>query len=663
MFKHYSNNSFGSFKEKYLIFKEGGVEFKWNSEEGKAARKKKRQERRADRHERYNKRADTDQERREKRDAEGKFTMDQISMPGTGAKIESEVKLEAPTKEPKSIEELLTSTGQSLSHLKVDVDNTAKYHKTPYGPGSVTRDVEAPKTYYKESVDLARKRDILEGQMSAEELQLMEDYHQSIYQHYLSPAFGFRLKQEGIANEVYGAFLKVMKTPEDFRYTMVDEDRLEVRFRDPETPEEGGFRLIFEGPSKGLVQVNNIDVRKVIENDVARPHEDSMTGQIGALMKRFDTAYKRGVQWDKFDRKIDQAPTEDEKDQLYLEQFFDSYRNVPEELKEIHEYMNIDFPRHLVEMIEARGLDFELSDPKFVDLKKSLERQGDNYQEITEDQWKTESKLQVMVTPSSSQEGVYVIWTRNNYKNPLLVSKDGKIMKETSSGAYVEDANYEKILSREYYSAHPKAEEASKKAGEKVDINEESIREKTEAQKEADFRYRVEHRMNQERTLEPLKNLAKSISPTDFHAAIDQYEGNTEENREMLIEGIKKLLENDPTRWDTVAEFYSIKRKEDVKTEKKPNEKPNEDANKNVEEISKALEDISPEKMEEVLLSLAKSKPNTTILIERKKLELKSMSLEGDELNKQLKEWYIEQFSKEKIMLEDIQAALTPESE
>jgi hypothetical protein len=321
---------------------------------------------------------------------------------------------------------------------------------------SPTRELIPPKSDHPESVETAMNGLAMKKYMDPKEVVLMQAMHEEIYDQYINPAFIMYLKKTGLSDKVYPALNLLVAHPEAFEYLDKGNGRVEIKRRnltdDPIfVPDD--FLVVIDGTNKEVTRVNGVDLAKP-NGSISWMQNTEYSGRMKNYRDEFNSVHQRllyGDRYKKWERNGKQPAEE------WKTIFADSFKGIPEDLKVIHVVDNIDFPRRLVDLVEARHLSFELSSPDYQNLKAQQQVQGKSFREITSEGFGEYGKLHVSVFTDEQNPGVYALYTRSAIDAPVRVNTKGYMMVDAGGGKWVPDPRYNEALSRDYYARHPEA--------------------------------------------------------------------------------------------------------------------------------------------------------------------------------------------------------------
>ncbi len=287
------------------------------------------------------------------------------------------------------------------------------------------------------------ERDLRQGPMPPEVIDRMQKSHEYIYEQYLNPGFMMYLKQLGLSDEVYRALDLVIQHPDDFEYRKMGDGDIEIVKRRPyksrtHIPDDFFIRI---EPNKGYVtRVGKRDFHDET-GDVAWMEGDIYRKQMAEYEAIFNYQYSNADSWEKF-LQLYYYPESPERTRAYYESAEAAYDDIDPAIQYIHATNNIDFPRRYIDLVRARGFTFEQTHPRFLDVVTHQTRQGRTYDAITKD---SDNQLHVVVTTNPNIPNAYVIFTRANVDDPLVVDEKGYILHQ-QNGRWVQDPRYSRSI-------------------------------------------------------------------------------------------------------------------------------------------------------------------------------------------------------------------------
>lgn len=313
---------------------------------------------------------------------------------------------------------------------------------------------------HSESGEIAKEAVAMQGYLSPTEVTRMQTVHEDLYEQYLNPGMMHHLIQTGQTNATYAALNLVLQYPYAFEYQEKKYGRVEIVKRRPYTEENedipDSFKVVIETRGGYLTEAGGLDLTGAKGTPPWMEHKE-YNRQMVHYRARFENAYQQHGDWDTY-YDVDENWPEPQRMQKLLDLLVAPYEKIVPEMQIIYKVENVDFPRRLVQLIEARQLGFEINDPRFRDLKYHQEHQGTTYEEITRQRYEPHNKLQLVVIADPEMEGIYAIYTRGNYEGePLRVTRQGYMLTRNQEGNWVIDPRYTDAVKRKYYREHPNA--------------------------------------------------------------------------------------------------------------------------------------------------------------------------------------------------------------
>lgn len=431
--------------------------------------------------------------------------------------------------------------GAPACDVNLEVTPPPSFPATPSGyhtDRKDTRTVTKPDETHPESEEIARRPSTLEGKMDLDEIERMQSLHEEVYEQYVNPAFVQYLKQTGLSDKVYPSLDLLMRHPDDFDYIDKGNHRIEVVKRRPHNearkhiPDK--FLVVMEGANKEVTKVNDTDL-KMPNGNIPWQSNPAYNKQMHLYRTRFNSEYSRHRDsgWHAKLRNLNTL-AEPQRTREWRNMLLGPYANVSEPIKAHYELENIDFPKRFVDLVEARNFAFEINDPRFQDVRRHEQLQGETYDEITRQGYGPNGMLQVIVTPDPYNSGVYQIYTREMRAHPLRVNKKGFILTQQSDGRWAPDQHSHNGAKTKYFRDNPQVLAL--------------------LQREAQPKITKINDVLNTQKLGTLRRVAKSISPEAWHISI-------ENSRDLaqLRAGIRRIMNDDPAQVDKVAEMLNVK--------------------------------------------------------------------------------------------------------
>lgn len=488
-----------------------------------------------------------------------------------------------------------------LNQLRSDIDSDINQDKKGYGgrpkrppekrpptPTHTTRaDTRAlppeQERNHKDTTELVLDKVRLNGKLPSEEVNRMQAVNQNLHEQYMNPAFMHHLQQKGLSDKVYPALDRVISHPDHFRYSTLPDGTLQITKKTPETAEnkdvDDQFLIELKTKHGSIARVRTSadpedDIDLETKGKIDWMNNVEYNTQMANYRERFLNEYKQGMnreEYKKLKKKRRKYKAEG-KDTTALEQrmmylWVEPYEDIDESMQKIYELENIQLPNRLLDIIGARGLPFEQTDPRIDRLRDRMTKQGKDYEEITKKRYRPDYKLQVMVIKHPEVEDAYLIYMKPKDKNEdwdaesnkISISAEGYLLMQDADGNWIVDPRYDDYIRRQYYVENPEA---------KVDLNKDEITElekqegrikkRLDAIKEAkekeeeNERIKKRNREKVENTLkdadlDTLKKAAKAVTRNENHKYI-----NKETDKGAMLEKFKKMLDNPEISEDTV---------------------------------------------------------------------------------------------------------------
>lgn len=447
--------------------------------------------------------------------------------------------------------------------------------------------------FYPESVAAAKKGIELGGTLDKIEVENMQNLHEHLYTQYMNPAFMLYLSQmdslepkEGVSKKVYDALDLIVKYPFAFDYQYLDNNIIHIVKRRPyvvkgkpvnkDIPNE--FKVVLKTDQARIAEVNGIDLEA---KQPLMTHE-KYAKQMPAYRERFMEALEKSEDAgsDDFYVVLDEWDIGPERTKKLRELLLEPYQNIPPPMQRIFEVEHVKFPKCLISLIEARGLEFEIEDPRFKQLKRNYDRQGKTYEELTKFKIKTAEdvdhedpeyvpdKYRIIVRAHPEAEEAYlIIMAPDNASEDrgetLTVSKEGYIMEQGPDGKWRPDSRYNKHTIRlRYYEKYPAAladltdKERKQLAAESEEINK-AIGEDTKTREIAKKRDEINPALDGA-GLALLAKVAKALASDDEDLEVlDEYleEGGDEKELRKII---KDTLTDEPDKLGAAAKALGV---------------------------------------------------------------------------------------------------------
>ncbi len=510
-----------------------------------------------------------------------------------------------PKKSPKSTPsdaDIAKGTADLLGMLRGDVEHKKAEEKAPTyhtDKRKTTRPLKAPKPRHTKSVEIAKKAVKLKGVMDPIEVKRMQGTHEKIYEHYINPAFIAYVEQMGKpegqkksnADKIFAALDIAMNNPYGLEYRSAGTNRVEVVKRSPYTDANkdvpNDFRIVLE--RKGYItHVAGINL-KTAEDEVPWVDSEQYTKQMRDYRERWTAEHVRYLYGDSYKQWIAKGRPEGEWPKI----FKNSFEPISEDMKRLHVLHNIGFPKRFVAMVKARGLQFELNDPRFKDIELHQAKQGKTYKEITEEGYGPDGKLQIMVVADPELDGVYQIWTRGNFEDPVRVNKEGYMLTQDTDGQWKPDPRYVQSVRYGYYAQNKDAMD-NLDAKEKAEVEQGAKNAEKQAQAREKAKEAREKRKKVDEKIDKADiNKLKEVAITVWPQYKDAIENKKEGDEAFMRKTIKDLLDKDPSKIDAVYKEFGIEAEKEKPAEApKQEEKKEEVAEKTKEQLIKALDEL-----------------------------------------------------------------------
>lgn len=476
---------------------------------------------------------------------------------------------EAPSGGAESMEEILAR----MEALRKRTEASQKRKKeeaesgTDKGPRYYWGDVEERPKYNQDTEAAIREAIRLEGRMSDGELTNMENAHDIISKHYMSPAFMLTMRsKEGDpefgSEEIYKAFDDILSNPYEYHYQYDgDKKLLTIRRRsESKAPQASLVIQIGEGTeSTGredtIVEVNGHSLRNKDGRLPWQGHQEyygEMVGNYQQLIgqyRRFmlTPALFSAKPWRSFSPEERREAIAKIRGQNTAEGRTEALTTgVAAETKKYFVHNNVTLPLRLMEMIRARDYDFETRDnPAY----QALLKQEKYLKEMNElDPAEAYAKIiailasgtqpPVLVMPDPDLPGVYNITV--NGTDFFLVNEDGYMMVEDGKGNWIINPAYNFKLRSDY---RKKYKDKYTDAEIAKDTSAKSQAEAEEQLKE--IRQREYKRKYMQTLMEPLARASwEKISEITIGLAKDE----DKENLKTKLDTLDSVADDDPNK-------------------------------------------------------------------------------------------------------------------
>ena len=290
----------------------------------------------------------------------------------------------------------------------------------------------------KRSLDALRNYRKLEGAMSPEELEHMEDSQEAIYRHFLNPAFMLFIK--GREEKIDPILLTTIQKPYDFRYGTSREGIIEIK-KSGTGSENIPDNFLIRLDKGNITQVRAGEVDEVLE--AKNPREPlpwigagEYNERINNYTNRYSHAYEQLAP--QVEIELAKFPEEEREERRadILSKILTA--NMDAQTKEIYETNNFTFIGKLKSLIEARNLDVELSHPYYQVINRLANEVGQ----------KKEEAYYLYQDPGQK---VYVLKDINEPYAPLAAfSLEGYFLQKDAKGNWKRADLYDNILKKEY---------------------------------------------------------------------------------------------------------------------------------------------------------------------------------------------------------------------
>lgn len=358
------------------------------------------------------------------------------------------------------------STVERLRALHRDLDkNRARRANTPEHH-SIRRDSrddlemerpENPATY-----EAIKRAEQLEGLMTREQLESMQNTHEVISSHYMDPAFMLSidaLRGHPVldSDEVYTALNTILANPYAFDYsynagTQITQVRKRAGTSFAEVPD---VSLTIK---KGVI--DEVDGKSLRGPNGNYPWDGiDYQSRMQRYKDRFDYEWSQGVYPEFYAGPWRTIQDETARNQVYTEMQMEAFRRVSPQMQETYLHNNVTIPLRLIQLIEARHFDFETQNPEFraltsykahLEMLKGLSIEQ-AYERITQNR---DQDLKLLVVSHPSIPDAYIIGMRDHPNDTLVVHKNGYLMYENASGIWVPYPQYGAKLTQDYFEAN-----------------------------------------------------------------------------------------------------------------------------------------------------------------------------------------------------------------
>jgi len=316
----------------------------------------------------------------------------------------------------------------------------------------ITRTMTPVRPSYRESAELAEQAINLEGELDAKETAGMQAANEKLYAQYMNPAFMQYLRNglEPAKKDIVDKAMRlVVERPSDFSYEPQADKTVHIVKRKPYNKDrkdiDNDFKIVMEPPGNA-VEVNGIPLK--VDGKVPWMEDSKFNKHAPTYFERWRSEF--AIFWRNYK---DKPMTEQERQEMKDK----AYKSISGPMKDIHMTMHVYFTRRLRALMEARQLKFELEDPQVKDFFHHQDAQGKTYEDITTNGYGRNGGLRLMVVANPKFPGIYEIYTRTFYENPMVVSYEGYIMRPTEDGrGWEPDIRYGEAVRREYYKKHKK---------------------------------------------------------------------------------------------------------------------------------------------------------------------------------------------------------------
>ena len=371
---------------------------------------------------------------------------------------------EAPKKKRKTPEQIRKDTRALLERLSGDPFAQTEEKKKKPRPRTHTdtqrhtREAYEPRPYYPESVRIAERAVALSGRREAKETRLMQGVHENLYRQYMNPSFMMHLQaQPGeLPKKIYPILDLIMQHPDDFDYVSKGHGVLHIVKRKPfkgrPSVIQDNFLVVMEGGAGSITRVRNGSFDKPLKLGDKIPwiSNDQFNRDLPLYNKLWNTTVSNYLlaggyrEW----ARSDQTPEGYKKLKARM------YQEVgikEKEVVEIYVAMNILFPQRFVDLVRARNLGWELTDPRVKRILDTQPYQGKTYEDITTHGYGKNGKLRITVLADPDNPGIYLMYTQSTRYQPLRVNMLGQVMRQAKDGSWAPDARYEDNVRRRYY--------------------------------------------------------------------------------------------------------------------------------------------------------------------------------------------------------------------
>jgi len=238
------------------------------------------------------------------------------------------------------------------------------------------REEAEPNPKHPESIPIAKEAVALKSYMHPEEVDRMQVMNEELYEQYLNPGFIMYAKAMGISDRVYPSMDLVIGHPYDFEYEDKGHKQVDITKRQPYTQDNqhvpDAFRIEMGGTEPEALQFHHHNLR-FPDGRTPWMTSDQFYDKSDLYAKMYRNEWRSnlyGYRYQQWVANGQQPPSE------WQQIFRDSFGGIMPEHTEIYEALNIDFPKRFVDLIHARGFDFELRDPRFRDVVQHQRMQG-----------------------------------------------------------------------------------------------------------------------------------------------------------------------------------------------------------------------------------------------------------------------------------------------
>lgn len=284
-----------------------------------------------------------------------------------------------------------------------------------------------------------------EGLMPPEEVELMEDVQEAIYEHYLNPAFMLFVKSRD--NKLDPIFRAAIGNPNALRYQKVGHGVVEVRPAPGEavTAIEDNFLIRLEGVN--ITRMRNGKTDEILE--AKRPKDPipwlaagEYNNRIDAYNEYYDTKYKEVA--DKYANLPGADPGGAIWETMYQEEFLDAADPL---ILEIYDINNGTFIGKLKAMIDARNMPFERNHPYYPIIARlaSAVEAGKHEPYV------------LKADPARSDAYIIQERVKGELQPRVAISTTGHFLEMNPDGSVEDPDIYEDALETNYYTKTSKA--------------------------------------------------------------------------------------------------------------------------------------------------------------------------------------------------------------